>query len=60
MLQRLKSLIALWFVLQVVLPFTAPLRTGDLRDLLGTRQHRRSGAPDLTRSPQVRQTVLRL
>jgi hypothetical protein len=41
--QRLKSLLALWFVLQIVLPFTAPLQTCDLRDLLGTTH--RHGTP---------------
>jgi hypothetical protein len=32
---RLKSIFAIWFVLQIVLPFTAPVHTCDLRDLLG-------------------------
>jgi hypothetical protein len=31
---RLKSVIAVWFVLQIVLPFTAPLQTCALIDLL--------------------------
>jgi len=31
---RLKSVFALWFVLQIVLPFTAPLQTCALDDLL--------------------------
>ena len=30
---RLKNLIALWFVLQIVVPFTAPLQTLALSDL---------------------------
>jgi hypothetical protein len=37
--RRLKQVIALWFALQIVLPFTAPLQTCDLGDLLGTRSH---------------------
>ena len=40
MSSRLKSVIALWFVLQIVLPFTAPLQTCSLGDLLPTSQHR--------------------
>jgi hypothetical protein len=43
MSSRLKSVVALWFVLQIVLPFTAPLQTCDLRDLLGMKD--RHGAP---------------
>jgi hypothetical protein len=38
MSSRLKSVIALWFVLQIVLPFTAPLQTCSLGDLLPTSQ----------------------
>jgi hypothetical protein len=34
MSSRLKSVIAVWFVLQVLLPFTAPLQTCVLGDLL--------------------------
>jgi hypothetical protein len=37
--QRLKSLLALWFISQIALPFTAPLLTCDLGDLLGTKPH---------------------
>jgi hypothetical protein len=41
--QQLRKLIALWFVVQIALPFTAPLSTCNLVDLLGTtHQH---GAP---------------
>jgi hypothetical protein len=39
MSSRLKSIIALWFVVQIVLPFTAPLQTCDLSDLLGAKNH---------------------
>jgi hypothetical protein len=48
MSSRLKSVIALWFVVQIVLPFTAPLQTCDLRDLLGTKD--RHSAPVLPES----------
>ena len=37
---RLRSLIALWFVVQIVVPFTAPLQTFDLLDVFGARHHR--------------------
>jgi hypothetical protein len=47
MAQRLKSLLALWFVLQIPLPFTAPFQTCSLRDLLGTHQR---GAPTSSES----------
>ena len=40
MSSRLKSVIALWFVLQIVLPFTAPLQTCSLGDLLPTSHQR--------------------
>lgn len=36
---RLKRLIALWFVLQIVLPFTAPLQTLALCDLFPVAHH---------------------
>jgi hypothetical protein len=32
---RLKRILAIWFTLQIVLPFTAPLHTCDLADLFG-------------------------
>jgi hypothetical protein len=36
---RLKIVVALWFVVQIVLPFTAPLQTIDLTDLFGSHSH---------------------
>jgi hypothetical protein len=36
---RLKRILAIWFALQIVLPFTAPLHTCDLADLLGYTHH---------------------
>jgi hypothetical protein len=35
----LSRTLAVWFVLQIVLPFTAPLQTCDLRDLMGAPHH---------------------
>jgi hypothetical protein len=50
--QRLKSLLALWFTLQIAVPFTAPLQTCDLGDLLGTRpRHDVPGSRDETTRP---------
>jgi len=39
MSSRLKNVIALWFVLQIVLPFTAPLQTLALCDLFPVPHH---------------------
>ena len=39
MSSRLKNVIALWFVLQIVLPFTAPLQTLALSDLFPVAHH---------------------
>jgi hypothetical protein len=36
---RLKIVVALWFVVQITLPFTAPLQTVDLTDLFGQHSH---------------------
>jgi len=36
---RLKTFFAVWFVVQIVLPFTAPLHTCDIRDIFGTQRH---------------------
>ena len=38
--RHLKSIFAIWFVTQILLPFTAPLQTCDLAGLLGkSNQH---------------------
>jgi biopolymer transport protein ExbD len=42
---RLKSVIAVWFVLQIILPFTAPLQTLALGDLLPTQHHSSTALP---------------
>jgi hypothetical protein len=34
---RLTSILAVWFVVQIVLPFTAPLHNCDLAELLGLK-----------------------
>jgi hypothetical protein len=36
---RFKIIVALWFVVQITLPFTAPLQTIDLIDLFGQHSH---------------------
>ena len=38
MSSRFKRILAIWFILQIALPFTAPLQTCDLTDLFGSRQ----------------------
>jgi len=55
--RRLQQLIAVWFVLQIVLPFTAPLQTLDLHDLFGgtTHGHSRS-SPESSTTPTIRDT----
>ena len=41
---KFKRILAVWFALQIALPFTAPLQTFDLRDLLGkSHTHHRMG-----------------
>jgi len=47
---RLKNILAIWFVLQIVLPFTAPLHTCDLGDLLGLKS---STTPISTTTPMA-------
>jgi hypothetical protein len=57
MSSRFKRLIALWFVVQIVLPFTAPLQTCDLVDLLGHRAHRSAPAsPESSSMPTTSET----
>jgi hypothetical protein len=47
---RLKHFLAIWFALQIVLPFTAPLHTCDLGDLLGVKH---SAAPMSATTPMA-------
>src|SRR5262249_34878841 len=39
---RLKILVVWWFVVQITLPFTAPLQTVDLTDLFGQRSQQQA------------------
>jgi hypothetical protein len=55
--RRLHQLIAVWFVLQIVLPFTAPLQTLDLHDLFGGATHSQtSSSPESSTTPTIRDT----
>jgi len=55
--RRLTQALALWFVLQVFLPFTAPLQACDLADILGTRsQHTAPISPESTSMPTTTET----
>ena len=58
MTRRLQQLIAVWFVLQIVLPFTAPLQTLDLHDLFGGATHSQSSrsSPESSTTPTLRDT----
>jgi hypothetical protein len=49
--RNLKRLLAAWFVVQIVLPFTAPLQVCDLWDLLGTHSHHGPVSPEASSTP---------
>ena len=56
MSKRLQQILAWWFVLQIVLPFTAPLQTLDVLDLFGTKsQHATTSSPESTTTPTMRE-----
>ena len=56
MSKRLRQILAWWFVLQIVLPFTAPLQTLDVLDLFGTKsQHAATSSPESTTTPTMRE-----
>src|SRR5215831_15727279 len=56
MSKRLRQILARWFVLQIVLPFTAPLQTLDVLDLFGTKsQHATTSSPESTTTPTMRE-----
>jgi hypothetical protein len=58
---RLKNVIAVWFVLQIVLPFTAPLQTLALCDLFPVPHHH--GTPvsqESSATPTLRSDVTTL
>jgi hypothetical protein len=55
MSKRLQQLVAWWFVLQIVMPFTAPLQTLDLRDFFGAKSHHATtSSPESTTTPTMR------
>ena len=52
MTTRVTRILSLWFVLQIVLPFTAPLQTCDIRDLLGAPvRHHGPASPESSSTP---------
>jgi len=54
MSRRLLQVIACWFVLQITLPFTAPLQTLELRDLFGAKTHNAlTSSPESTTTPTI-------
>ena len=48
---RLKQIVSWWFILQIVLPFTAPLQTLEFHDLFGRHGHRSQSLPESTTTP---------
>ena len=51
---RLRQIVSWWFILQIVLPFTAPLQTLDIYDLFGGHSHHRSqNVPESTTTPTI-------
>jgi hypothetical protein len=50
---RLRQVLAWWFVLQIVLPFTAPLQTLDVHDLFGVKHQRTTASPESTTTPTM-------
>jgi hypothetical protein len=45
---RIKHIVAVWFVVQIALPFTAPMQAWDLSDLFG---HRHAAQPETSSTP---------
>ena len=51
---RLRQIVSWWFIVQIVLPFTAPLQTLDVHDLFGTKSHRSTQTqPESTTTPTI-------
>ncbi len=48
MSSRIKHFVAVWFVVQIALPFTAPMQAWDLSDLFG---HRHAAQPETSSTP---------
>jgi len=54
MARRLQQVVAWWFVMQIVLPFTAPLQTLDVHDLFGAKHHHAAtSSPESTTTPTM-------
>jgi len=54
--RRLTQLIALWFVVLIVVPFTAPLQTLDVHDALGgTTPRSAQSTPESSTTPTIRE-----
>ena len=51
MFKGFKIIVAMWFVVQIALPFMAPLQACDLGDLLGTTRHHDAASPDASITP---------
>ena len=52
--RRIRNMVSWWFVLQIVLPFTAPLQAVDVHDLFGKRTHHHSSnSPESTTTPTL-------
>ena len=50
----LRRIVSWWFILQIVVPFTAPLQTLDVYDLFGGHSHHRSQTlPESTTTPTI-------
>ena len=50
----MKKIVSCWFILQILLPFTAPLQTLDVHDLFGTKStHGAQSSPESTTTPTV-------
>jgi hypothetical protein len=54
MSDRFRRLIAAWFLVQIVVPFTAPLQTCDVHDLFGpVRRQQTSSSPECSSTPTI-------
>jgi len=54
--RRLTQLIALWFVVQIVVPFTAPLQMLDVHDLGRTTPRSTQSTPESSTTPTIRES----
>jgi hypothetical protein len=52
--RSLKHAVAVWFVIQILVPFTAPLQTCDFHDLFGpVGRHHGPALPELSSTPEA-------